>query len=73
MTTRNNTLNFGDKSCKTIHGEKTTLRIINILTRKITICFKKNTQISKIFYYVGCFTLKSARTFFFLEPEVPCG
>ena len=47
MTTRKNTLNFGDKSCKIIHSEKTTLRIINILTRKITISFKKNTQISK--------------------------
>ena len=47
MTSRNNTLNFGEKSCKIIHGEKTTLRIINILTRKISIYFKKNTQISK--------------------------
>jgi len=47
MTTRKNTLSFGDKSCRIIHGEKTTLRIINIFTRKITICFKKNTQISK--------------------------
>ena len=41
MTTRKNTMNFGDKSCRIIHGEKTNLRIINILTREITICFKK--------------------------------
>ena len=47
MITRKNTLNFGDKPCRIIHGEKTTFRVINILTRKITICFKKNTQISK--------------------------
>ena len=47
MATRKNTLNFGDKSCRIIHGEKTTLRIVNILTREITICFKKSTQISK--------------------------
>jgi len=47
MTTRKNTLNFGDKSYRIIHGKKTTFRVINILARKITICFKKNTQISK--------------------------
>jgi len=47
MTTRKNTLNFGDKSCRIIRGEKTTFRVINILTRKIIICVKKNTQISK--------------------------
>ena len=47
MTTRKNTLNFGDKYYRIIHGEKTALIIINILTREITICFKKNTQISK--------------------------
>jgi len=32
MTTRKKTLNFGDKFCRSIHGEKTILRIINILT-----------------------------------------
>ena len=47
MTTRKNTLNFGNKSCIIIHGEKTTFGVINILTRKTTICFKKNTQTSK--------------------------
>ena len=47
MTTRKNTLNFGGKSYRIIHCEKTTFRVINVLTRKITICFKKNTQISK--------------------------
>jgi len=47
MTTGKNILNFGDKSWRIIHGEETTFRVINILTRKITICFKKITQISK--------------------------
>ena len=47
MTTRKNTLNVGDKSCRIILGEKTTFRVINILTRKITICLKKNTKIFK--------------------------
>ena len=42
MTTRKKTLNFGNKSCRTIRGEKTTLRIINILTQNITICFKES-------------------------------
>jgi len=27
-------LNFGDKCCRIIHGEKTTFRVINILTKK---------------------------------------
>jgi len=47
MTTGKNILNFGDKSWRIIYGEETTFRVINILTRKITICFKKSTQISK--------------------------
>jgi len=41
MTTRKNTLNFGDKSCTIIHGEKTTLTIINILTRKAPYVLRK--------------------------------
>ena len=44
MTIRKNTLNFDDKYCKIINVEKTSLRIINTFTRKISICFKKNTK-----------------------------
>ena len=41
MTTKKKTLNFGDKSCRIIYGEKNTLRIINILNRKISIYLRK--------------------------------
>ena len=34
-------LNFGEKSCKIIHGEKTTCRVINILTKKIPYVLRK--------------------------------
>jgi len=48
MSTRKETLIFGENLAELSMVKKTALRIINILTRKISICFKKNTQISKV-------------------------
>jgi len=50
MTARKMSLNFYNASCRIIHGDETTFRIVNILARKINIFEEKYLNFEETYY-----------------------